>query len=84
VQPGVRLLRGTVTDGNDNSSAAETAAQTAFVARAQQASMSPCPNPKNLYELWQENEDGIGGRKAAKLLSRIDCGAKIEHKYCRM
>ena len=46
VQPGVQSLRGTVTDGNDdgNSRAAETAAQTAFIARAQQASLSP--NPK--------------------------------------
>jgi hypothetical protein len=84
LQPGVRSLRGTVADSNDDSNstrAAETASQTLFVARAQQASLSP--NPKNVYELWQEYEVGSGGRNAAILFSRINRGGKNKHKYRR-
>ena len=82
LQPGVRSFRGTLAGGNDdtNLQAANAADQPVAIARLQP---SLSPNPKNLYELWQEYEVGIGGRKAAKLFSQWERGGKNKHKYCR-
>jgi hypothetical protein len=82
VQPGVRSFRGTLAGGNDDTNlrAASAADQPVAIARLQP---SLSPNPKNLYELWQEYEVGIGGRKAAKLFSQWERGGKNKHKYCR-
>jgi Transcriptional activator of glycolytic enzymes len=83
VQPGVRSFRGTLAGGNDdarNLQAASAADQPVAIVRSQP---SLSPNPKNLYELWQEYEVGIGGRKAAKLFSRSERGGKNKHKFCR-
>ena len=69
--------------GNDdarNLQAASAADQPVAIVRSQP---SLSPNPKNLYELWQEYEVGIGGRKAAKLFSRSERGGKNKHKFCR-
>ena len=40
------------------------------------------PNPRDLFVLWQEYEVGVGGRKAAKLFTRVEKG-KVMFKYCR-
>ena len=82
LQPGVRSFRGTLAGGNDdtNLQAANAADQPVAIARLQP---SLSPNPKNLYELWQEYEVGIGGRKAAKLFSQWERGGKNKHEYCR-
>ena len=38
--------------------------------------------PKTLFLLWQEFEVGIGGRKAARLLTRVERG-RVKVQYCR-
>ena len=40
------------------------------------------PNPQTLYLLWDEYENGIGGRKAARLFSREERG-KVKDKFHR-
>jgi hypothetical protein len=40
------------------------------------------PNPRSLYLLWDEYENGIGGRKAARLFSREERG-KVKDKFHR-
>jgi hypothetical protein len=40
------------------------------------------PTPRTLYILWQEYQDGLGGRKAAHLFSREERG-RVKHKYHR-
>jgi hypothetical protein len=40
------------------------------------------PNPRTLYILWDEYEQGIGGRKAARQFTRQERG-KVKHKYTR-
>jgi hypothetical protein len=40
------------------------------------------PTPRTLYLLWDEYEQGIGGRKAARLFSRQERG-RAKHKYHR-
>jgi hypothetical protein len=40
------------------------------------------PNPRLLYLLWDEYENGIGGRKAARLFSREERG-KVKDKFHR-
>ena len=45
-----------------------------------QAELSP--TPRTLYILWQEYQEGIGGRKPARLFTREERG-KVKHKYCR-
>ena len=37
---------------------------------------------RNLYELWQEYEFGMGGNKAAKLFTAEERG-RVKHKYTR-
>jgi hypothetical protein len=39
-------------------------------------------NVRDLYGLWQEYHQGIGGRKAARLFSRAERG-RVKFKYCR-
>ena len=38
--------------------------------------------PRDLFVLWQEYEFGVGGRKAAKLFTRVEKG-KVKFMYCR-
>ena len=38
--------------------------------------------PKTLFVLWQEFEVGIGGRKAARLFTRVERG-RVKVHYCR-
>jgi hypothetical protein len=40
------------------------------------------PTPRSPYDLWQEYEFGVGGRKAAKLFSYAERG-RSKHKYHR-
>jgi hypothetical protein len=40
------------------------------------------PNPRSLYLLWDEYENGIGGRKAARLFSREERGT-VKDKFHR-
>jgi hypothetical protein len=40
------------------------------------------PTPRTLYELWQEYQVGIGGRKAARLFSAEERG-RSKYKYSR-
>ncbi len=76
LQLGVRGGQRT-TPGDDDDVAA--AALTAIAGRGAPPSLSP--NPKNLFELWDEYQVGIGGRKAARLFSQEECGGKVKHKY---
>jgi hypothetical protein len=79
LQPGLRGGTGTVARGNDdNQSGAPLAIAGLGIAPA-----SLSPNPKNLFNLWQEYQIGIGGRKAAKLFNRSERGGKVKHKYSR-
>jgi hypothetical protein len=38
--------------------------------------------PRTLYELWEEYQNGTGGRKAARLFTAQERG-RVKHKYCR-
>lgn len=38
--------------------------------------------PRTVYELWEEYQNGTGGRKAARLFTAQERG-KVKHKYCR-
>ena len=40
------------------------------------------PRPQNLYDLWQEYEFGLNGKKAAKHFTRAERG-KVKFAYCR-
>ena len=40
------------------------------------------PRPQNLYDLWQEYEFGLSGKKAAKDFTRAERG-KVKFAYCR-
>jgi hypothetical protein len=40
------------------------------------------PNPRTLYILWEEYENGIGGRMAASLFTSQERG-RVKHKYHR-
>ena len=40
------------------------------------------PTPRSLYDLWQEYQHGIGGRKPARLFSHSERG-HVKHKYHR-
>ncbi|KAI2503968.1 hypothetical protein MHU86_10465 [Fragilaria crotonensis] len=79
LQPGVRGGR-RITPGDDDNIAA-AALLTAIAGRGAPLSLSP--NPKNLFELWDEYQVGIGGRKAARLFSKAERGGKVKHKNCR-
>ena len=46
----------------------------------QQVSLSS--NPRNLYDLWEEYTNGIGGRKPAKSYTPSERG-KVKYKYTR-
>ena len=39
------------------------------------------PTPRSLHTLWLEYQQGIGGRKAAKLFTPEERG-RVKHKYC--
>jgi hypothetical protein len=40
------------------------------------------PTPRSLFDLWQEYQHGIGGRKPARLFSHSERG-HVKHKYHR-
>ena len=40
------------------------------------------PRPQNLYDLWQEYEFGLSGKKPAKDFTRAERG-KVKFAYCR-
>ena len=80
LQPGVRGgLGGTVARGNDDNLFGAPLA----IAGLGTAPASLSPNPKNLFDLWQEYQIGIGGRKAAKHFTQSERGGKTKHKYSR-
>ncbi len=84
LQPGVRGggVSSMRAGGNDDTRTGDAAPLPATAGYgAAPASLSP--NPKNLYELWQEYQCGIGGRKAAKLFTAKERGGKVKHKYHR-
>jgi hypothetical protein len=87
LQPGVRgsgvsTMRAAGGGGNDDRRTVDAAPLPATAGYgAAPASLSP--NPKNLYEVWQEYQVGIGGRKAAKLFTAKERGGKVKHKYHR-
>ena len=65
-------------NGNDDANLAATGLQN--LARAANASLSPCP--RSLYDLWNEYIHGIGGRKPASQFSHGERG-KSKHRYFR-
>ena len=87
LQPGVRgsgvsIMRAAGGGGNDDRRTVDAAPLPATAGYgAAPASLNP--NPKNLYEVWQEYQVGIGGRKAAKLFTAKERGGKVTHKYHR-
>ena len=40
------------------------------------------PTPRSLHDLWNELQQGVGGRKAARLFSYTEHG-RSKYKYCR-
>ena len=87
LQPGLRGPVGTVAQGgtrarggNDDNMAVDAVATLNGVC-AGPATLSP--TPRNLYELWQEYHNGIGGRKAARLFTSRERGGKTKYKYHR-
>ena len=40
------------------------------------------PNPKSLFDLWDEYLNGVGGRKPARLFSQTERG-RVKYKYTR-
>jgi len=40
------------------------------------------PNPKSLFDLWDEYLNGVGGRKPARLFSETERG-RVKYKYTR-
>ena len=38
------------------------------------------PNPRSLHDLWEEYQNGLGGRKPARQLSYQERG-KVKHKF---
>jgi hypothetical protein len=60
----------------------EAGAIAAEPTQAAYASATLCPNPRTLYNLWEEYKHGIGGRKAACLFTSQERG-KVKHKYHR-
>ena len=87
LQPGLRGPVGTVaqggtraTGGNDDDMAVDAVATLNGVGAAP-AVLSP--TPRNLFELWQEYQVGIGGRKAARLFTSRERGGKSKYKYHR-
>jgi hypothetical protein len=79
LQPGLRGSMGTVAGGSDDNPRGAPLA----IAGLGAAPASLSPNPKNLFDLWQEYQIGIGGRKAAKLFTQSERGGKMKHKYSR-
>ena len=61
------------------------AAERALLAPALAMTNAPTtlmPNPKSLYDLWNEYLHGVGGRKPARLFSESERG-RVKHKYSR-
>lgn len=44
------------------------------------ASLMPCP--RTMFDLWQEYQFGVGGRKPARLFNHSERGA-VKFRYCR-
>ena len=74
---GRRVVLGVDGIGNDDMTHL-AAAGLQNLARAANASLSPCPG--SLYDLWNEYEHGIGGRKPASQFSHGERG-KSKHQY---
>jgi hypothetical protein len=84
LQPGLRGPVGTLrqNQGDDDARTGDAAFLLAR-AGASAAPASLSPTPRNLFELWEEFQVGLGGRKAAKLFSARERGGKVKHKYHR-
>jgi hypothetical protein len=84
LQPGVRGVMGTSGDrrGHDDITTGGTV-QVPTVTGHSVATASLSPNPKNLFELLQEYQVGIGGQKAAKPFTQSEQGGRVKHKYHR-
>mgnify|MGYP003512971962 FL=1 len=67
IQSEVAELQQTVHDNNTNN--------VGFLAEL-------CLCPRTLYDLWQEYQYGLGGRKPAKYFTPTERG-KVKHKYSR-
>ena len=77
--PAFRVVQGGIGTGNDDNSIL-AAAGLQNLARAANASLSPCP--RNLYDLWTEYTVGLGGRKPTSQFSHSERG-KSKDKYFR-
>ena len=79
--PAFRVVQGVggVGAGHDDNNIL-AAAGLQNLARAANASLSPCP--RNLYDLWTEYTVGLGGRKPASQFSHCERG-KSKHKFFR-
>ena len=64
----------------DSVAAAERALLAPALAMTNPATLMP--NPKSLYDLWNEYLHGVGGRKPARLFSESERG-RVKHKYSR-
>lgn len=64
----------------DSVAAAERALLAPALAMTNPATLMP--NPKSLYDLWNEYLHGVGGRKPARLFSESERG-RVKHKFCR-
>ncbi len=80
MQPGVMGVMGSTGDGRDHDDIRTGgSARLPVVTGHSMAPASLSPNPKNLFELWQEYQIGIDGRKAAKLFTQSEQGGEVKH-----
>ena len=72
---GMDLLAGAAATGT-------VGASTLAPALAMMNPPSLMPNPKSLFDLWDEYLNGVGGRKPARLFSETERG-RVKYKYTR-
>jgi hypothetical protein len=78
--PAFRIVQGGGVGAGHDDNNILAAAGLQNLARAANASLSPCP--RNLYDLWTEYTVGFGGRKPASQFSHCERG-KSKHKFFR-
>ena len=83
IQPARRLATASGMDLLAGAAATGTVgASTLAPALAMMNPPSLMPNPKSLFDLWDEYLNGVGGRKPARLFSETERG-RVKYKYTR-
>ena len=84
IQPARRVATATGLDFLAGAATTRTAGAATELAPALAMTNPPTlsPNPKSLYDLWDEYLNGLGGRKPARLFSESERG-RVKYKYTR-